>query len=292
MLGGTIPRAQVYAGWLKQECLSHGHETQWGVLGYPYRANVSSGDEAGSIGCSQVLSRYKYNANSANDCPDLKDLNLYSPEDSIRAMEVFGDADYVPQNKNCGRSFSIAFNTPDGIKNPYDVPFVNDGTDPGIADVDADIRLVQASGATATGNPVSVALGDAYSPDTDELLSKAFMGYNAGEPAPAHKSWPSFLAAINPETGTSSGDGVGVKYAILIKGDQRANIPYREYLWRIPNPNAADAVKNPYVCFQYGEAEWIHAAEYPTASDSYSFAGYVAAVNAGTIKSQPCPGST
>jgi hypothetical protein len=290
MLGGTIPRAQLYAGWLKQECLSHGHETQWGVLGYPYRANVSSGDEAGSIGCSQVLSRYKYNANSANDCPDLKDLNLYSPEDSIRAMEVFGDSN----DSRCGTSFNVAFFEK---RKPYDVPFTNDGTEPGIAailktGIVKSLYLIQASGATATGTPVPVNAGEAYEPDTEELLSKAFMGYNAGATHPSDNSWPGFLTELNPKTQSSAKDGAGVKYAILVKGDQRANIPYREYLWRISNPNAGDAVKNPYVCFQYGEAEWIHAAEYPEASDSYSFAEYVGALEAGTIKSKPCPGST
>jgi hypothetical protein len=136
--------------------------------------------------------------------------------------------------------------------------------------------------------------GEVYEPDTDELLSKAFMGYNANAKRPTLDSWPDFLVSINSKTDSSpgSGAGAGVRYALEIKSVQRANIPYREYLWQIPNPDVTQVSGEPYVCFWYGEAEWIHAAEDPTASDSYSFADYLDAVKTGTIKPLPCPGSS
>jgi|GEM_PF-3238784 len=185
-------REEILTAWVNKETGTFGH---WGY-NVNYRVTLGSADEYGSIGFSQIQNRYKYGA-SPNAA--FNSLNLYHPEHAIRAFAVFSNKDTIPG----GGGFKKAFVAPQ----PYKV------------------TKNYAAG-------IYPRLGNAYTDDNKDLLSKGVMAYNRGPNYAGFtsKPWPELLKDFDPPLpATPFGTRTAIKYALTIQSN--AGVPLKTWTW-------------------------------------------------------------
>ncbi len=158
-------REEILTAWVNKESGAYGH---WGY-NVNYRVTLGSADEFGSIGFSQIQNRYKYGA-SPNAA--FNELNLYHPGNAIKAFAVFSNKDTIQG----GGGFKKAFVTPQ----PYKVTLNYPG--------DTYPRI-----------------GDTYTDDNKDLLSKGIMAFNTGPSIDefTSKPWPHLLKDFAPPMDTT-----------------------------------------------------------------------------------------
>ena len=262
--GETVTRNDLLKAWIKAEA----GKSFWGKGDpvTPFRINVGGADEYGSIGFNQILFQYVYGANQ--NCPDVIGKNMYHPEKNAKGMALWMSG----SNPDCGRSMVRAFTT--GTAS-YKMKYTS-----ALPKIRGYSRSPNRYHQVAERRVNNVPVPGVYelSDDEYELLSKAIMGYNSGQGAPARRSWLGFLLAIDPTTAnkaTNSGNnnepGHALEYAIKVK--KNAGMRLRTYTleWEVTplqaqNSNFYNAGDS--FCFNYGELDWYNSELLPPGSST------------------------
>lgn len=252
--GETVTRKDLLVAWIKQEGGS-----QWGK-GYPathFRITEGGGDEYGSIGFNQILFQYSYGANKDN-CVD--GMNMMDPSENLRAFGLFTSITNAPGNdppRNCDRPLWHIF-----ANNEYILNY-NNQTDAFPVSTLPRLRGYYRS----AGNISWIGSADTYHDDKYDRLSKAIMGYNAGQSKMGSDSWLKLLLRVAPVRGYKSSNTYerpahGIQYSINVK-NVRAGMRYKTFRleWQVSAQEAETSVlffEGDTFCFDYSEMDWFN----------------------------------
>ncbi|NKB24540.1 MAG: hypothetical protein GKR87_09245 [Kiritimatiellae bacterium] len=197
-------REEILGGWARKEVGNLGH---WGHAGRHYRVTLGGADDFGSIGFSQILNKHIYGSASY---AEFAGINPYLPQDAIDIFAIFSNAN-LPSAYG-GGNFTRAF-----VNGAYT------GTTSYPAGTYPRINLRDGQ-----------AVGNSYTDDNKDLLSKGVQGYNRGAgltPFLRNNPWPEVLRQQEPWQGTNFGNRSSTYYTLQVQ--HYAGLAPRVWRWRV-----------------------------------------------------------